>query len=63
MAAVYDWWVYSTALADVFLMVECRLTGKRGYIPNPTREEWKAAFHAPGEPYRWTGDPSRVVVD
>lgn len=58
----HDWWVYSTSVSDGVLMLECRKTGHRGYVPNPTSEEWSRAFHAPSNPYRWDDD-DRVVVD
>jgi hypothetical protein len=57
-----DWWVYSTVLNGRAILVECRKTGKRGSINDPTPEEWKTAFHAPSQPYPWT-DAARVVED
>ncbi len=58
----HDWWVYSTAVEDHALMVECRKTGHRGYVQYPTPEEWRKAFHAPSGPYPWD-DHARVTVD
>jgi hypothetical protein len=57
-----NWWVYSTAVEDGALLVEDRNSGDRGYVPDPTEAEWKAAFHAPRNPYPWK-DGARVVVD
>jgi hypothetical protein len=57
-----DWWVYSTASEDRSLLVEDRNSGDRGYVPDPTKTEWNAAFHAPSNPYPWH-DTSRVIVD
>ena len=56
-----DWWVFSTALEDVVLMLECRNTGAYGIVRNPTRKEWREAFYAPSKPYRWT-QPERVEI-
>lgn len=58
----HDWWVYSTAIGNHVLLVECRKTGERGYVPDPTPEEWRQAFHAPSNPYRWT-DQERIIID
>lgn len=58
----YDWWVYSTAVADHVLLVECRKTGLRGYVPDPSTREWYQAHHAPSHSYRWR-DTDRVVFD
>ena len=58
----HDWYVYSTAVEDRVLLVECRNTGERGYVANPTPKEWRQAFRAPSNPYPWT-DETRVIVD
>lgn len=60
-AAVRDWWVISTAIMEVVLIVRCRRTGAVGIVRDPSREEWDKAFHAPSNPYPWT-DSSRVKV-
>jgi hypothetical protein len=57
-----DWWVYSTVIEERAILVECRVSGARGSINDPTREEWRQAFHAPSQPYRWLA-PARVVED
>jgi hypothetical protein len=57
-----DWWVYSTATEDHVLLVKDRKSTARGYVENPTPDEWSKAFHAPSNPYPWT-DPSRIIVD
>ena len=56
-----DWWVVSTALLDVVLIVHCRRTGAMGVVRDPTSPEWGQAFYAPDSPYRWA-DHSRVEV-
>jgi hypothetical protein len=58
----YDWWVFSTALSDGWLMLYCQNTGKTGTVCDPSEEEWAKAFHAPSQPYQWA-DNSRVIVD
>ena len=58
----HDWWVYSTAVENGVLLVESRRTGERGYVPDPTPEEWRQAFHAPSNPYPWS-DNARVILD
>lgn len=62
MATQYDWFVFSTALQDHVIMVECKKTGGFGIIRNPTKDEWGKAFYAPSNPYRWTGGNDRVEV-
>lgn len=49
----YDWWVVSTAIVDVVLILECQNTGAMGVVRNPTEKEWADAFYAPSSPYRW----------
>lgn len=56
-----EWWVFSTAIKDVVLMLTCAKTGAYGIVRDPSRVEWKAAFFAPTEPYRWHDD-SRVEI-
>lgn len=60
-ATVREWWVVSTAVVDVVLIVACRKTGATGIVRDPSGDEWCAAFHAPSDPYRWLDD-SRVQV-
>lgn len=57
----HEWVVFSTAIADVCLMLECQKCGAYGTVNDPTAEEWGDAFHAPGNPYRWH-DNSRVIL-
>jgi len=45
-----EWVVFSTALRDHVLMLECAKTGAFGIVRNPTKKEWGDAFHAPSEP-------------
>ena len=58
----FEWWVYSTAITPGWLMLRCEKTDKTGTVRDPSREEWRAAFYAPSNPYQWH-DSSRVVVD
>jgi hypothetical protein len=57
----HDWVVFSTALAEVWLMLECFCCGGQGTIDDPTKEEWGEAFYAPDHPYAWR-DKTRVTV-
>jgi hypothetical protein len=57
-----EWFVFSTALSQSWLMLYCDKTGARGTVRDPSKEEWNAAFSAPSNPYRWT-EADRVCVD
>lgn len=57
----HEWIVYSTALAEVWLMLRCFRCGAHGSVDEPTDTEWAEAFHAPSDPYPWA-DKSRVTV-
>lgn len=62
VVAIKDWEVYSTATSDRSLLVRSRSTGMRGYVADPTPQEWSDAFHAPSNPYPWR-HPERVIAD
>lgn len=53
--------VFSTAVQDGVLLVECNECGRVGIVPDPTREEWSKAFTAPSQPYDWS-DNARVKL-
>lgn len=55
----HEWVVFSTALAEVSLLVRCVVCGARGMVDDPSEAEWSEAFHSPSKPYRWV-DGSRV---
>jgi hypothetical protein len=57
----HEWVVFSTALKDVCLMVQCVNCGAMGTVDDSDEQEWCEAFDAPSEPYRWDED-SRVTV-
>ena len=57
----HEWVVYSTAMKDRWLMLQCVECGAMATVDDPTKEEWGQAFHAPSRPYRWT-DEARVHV-
>lgn len=59
--ASHRWIVFSTAIADGCLMLNCRDCGAMGTVDDPSSEEWSNAFHAPTTPYSWD-DESRVSV-
>jgi hypothetical protein len=56
----HEWVVFSTAIKDVCLMVQCVECGAHGTVDDPTKDEWAEAFYASENPYRW-GDNSRVT--
>lgn len=60
MKHIHQWIVFSTALADVFLMVYCEC-GDYGIVREPSKKEWSDAFHAPSNPYPWN-EPERVEI-
>ena len=57
----HEWWVYSTAVGNGIILVECNFCGALGFISEYTDEEWSEAFYAPSDPYRWE-DETRVVI-
>jgi hypothetical protein len=64
--APHEWFVFSTAIVDVVLMVECRVCRANGIVRNPSLEEWREAtdlgdIHAPKNPYPWE-QPERVEI-
>jgi hypothetical protein len=56
----HEWVVYSTALREGWLMLQCVECGAMGTIDDPSPEEWSDAFHAPSRPYAWR-DNTRVT--
>jgi hypothetical protein len=57
----HEWVVYSTAVLDGWLMLQCVECGAMGTIDDPSAQEWGEAYHAPNRPYRWQ-EESRVHV-
>ncbi len=57
----HEWVVYSTAMQEGWLMLQCVECWAMGTIDEPSKEEWSAAFHAPSRPYRWRED-TRVTL-
>ena len=57
----HEWAVFSTALSEGWLMLQCVQCGAMGTVDRPTKTEWNDAFHAPACPYR-SRDPSRVTI-
>lgn len=56
----HEWVVFSTALQERWLMLQCVECGLHGTVEEPTAEEWSQAFHAPSRPYRYE-DETRVT--
>jgi hypothetical protein len=57
----HEWVVFSTALKDRCLMLQCVRCGLYATVDDPSGDEWAEAFHAPSKPYRWH-DGARVVI-
>jgi hypothetical protein len=57
----HEWVVFSTALQEGWLMVQCVRCQAHATIDKPSQEDWQAAFHAPSKPYRWS-DESRLTI-
>lgn len=57
----HEWVVFSTALTEVWLMVQCVVCRAMGTVDHPTTAEWAKAFYAPSRPYLWP-DASRVTI-
>jgi hypothetical protein len=55
----HEWAVFSTFVEDRALFVQCVECGASGTVDDPSKNEWKRAFHAPSRPYRWH-DESRI---
>ena len=58
----HRWFVFSTALEEVCLLLACGECGRVAIVRDPSREEWRRAFYAPENPYLWDGDPGRVEI-
>ena len=52
----HEWVVYSTAVCDGCLLVQCVECGAMGTVDYPTKKEWSEAYNAPSRPYRWLAD-------
>jgi hypothetical protein len=59
--ANHHWIVFSTALEQRALMLQCADCGAFGTVDDPSLEEWRAAYKAPSEPYQWH-DAARVTI-
>jgi hypothetical protein len=57
----HEWVVFSTALEEGWLMLQCVICGLNATVEQPSQEEWSAAFYAPSKPYRWH-DAGRVTI-
>jgi hypothetical protein len=57
----HEWVVFSTALAEGWLMLQCIKCLAMATVDDPSEEEWSEAFYAPSTPYRWLDD-SRVTI-
>lgn len=57
----HEWAVFSTALTEGWLMLQCVRCYLHGTIDEPSSDEWSAAFYASSRPYRWI-DSERVTI-
>jgi hypothetical protein len=57
----HEWIVFSCALSEVWLMLQCIVCGAMGTVDDPTKEEWNEASYSPVKPYIWS-DNSRVTI-
>ncbi len=57
----HEYVVFSTALEEGCLMLQCVNCGLHATVDDPSKEEWSEAYHAPSKPYRWH-DETRVVT-
>jgi hypothetical protein len=57
----HEWVVFSTALEEHWLMLQCIGCGWHGVVEAPSAREWSQAFRAPSRPYRWY-DEARVKI-
>lgn len=60
-ACHHEWAVFSTAITEGWLMLQCTRCGLHGTVSDPSEAEWSKAFHAPKRPYKWVQD-QRVNV-
>jgi hypothetical protein len=64
MACEHEWVVFSPAIEDRVLMVECASCHAGGVVEDSSPEEWAAAHHAAAVPYRWEhGGRVRPLLD
>ena len=49
----HDWVVFSTALREARLLLQCVECGAMGTVDESTTDEWAEASSAPSNPYRW----------
>ena len=57
----HEWVVFSTALDEGWLMLQCVNCGLHATVDDPSKKEWSKAFYAPSKPYRWH-DQARVGI-
>ena len=57
----HEWVVFSSALQEHWLMLQCVECGVMGTVEDPSAYEWKRAGKASMRPFRWSDD-KRVVV-
>jgi hypothetical protein len=58
----HEWVVFSTAVDDGCLMLQCVGCNAYATIRDPSKKEWSKAYHAHSTPYRWH-DERRLVIE
>ncbi len=53
----HQWIVFSIALAEGWLMLNCTTCGAMGTVDEPTKAEINQAYRAPSRPYEWSDNP------
>lgn len=56
------WIVNRQGAATFYLFLSCEECDTRGYVQDPTSEEWALAYYAAEHPYTWDGGNERVMV-
>lgn len=57
----HKWMVVSTCVTTVELIVQCTNCRSAGIVSDPTKKEWRKAWSAPSNPYRWENN-DRVTL-
>jgi hypothetical protein len=57
----HEWVVFSKALSEGWLMLQCVHSLAHATVDDPSEGEWEDAHGAPSKPYRWE-DESRLTL-
>lgn len=56
----HQWWAHGTALSPPTILVQCACCRCLGTTTEFTDEQWKEAFWAPSQPFRWEGAVEKI---